>query len=100
MSELLGPFSEIEPQNMLANGQVELTDLVWRQGDTQWCPLNTVASFTPTVPPGGSRLTTVIPVTNPAVLTAYYLAVFSLIPCRDLLLAIPAFIPGIIGLKK
>jgi hypothetical protein len=96
----LGPFSEIELQNMLAAGQVALTDLVWLQGDTQWRPLNTVASFTPSTPPAENGLTTMIPVTNPAALVAYYLGVFSLIPCLGLLLAIPALILGIIGLRK
>jgi hypothetical protein len=96
----LGPFSEVELQNMLAARQISLTDLVWQQGDTQWRALNTVASFTPTVPPPNEGITTIIPVTNPAALTAYYLGVFSLIPCVGLLLAIPALILGIIGLKK
>jgi hypothetical protein len=96
----LGPFSETELQNMLATGQVALTDLVWLQGDAQWRPLNTIASFAPRLPPAGMGMNTVIPVTNPAALTAYYLAVFSLIPCVGLLLAIPALILGIIGLRK
>ena len=42
----------------------------------------------------------VIPYKNPAALTAYYLGLFSLFPCLGLLLAIPAFILGIIGLRN
>lgn len=40
-----------------------------------------------------------IPTKNPCALTAYYLGVFSLIPCIGLLLAIPALILGIKGLS-
>ena len=41
-----------------------------------------------------------IPYKNPHALIAYYLGLFSLFPCVGLLLAIPAFILGIIGLQK
>ena len=42
----------------------------------------------------------VIPYKNPHALIAYYLGLFSLFPCFGLLLAIPAFILGIMGLKR
>ncbi len=42
----------------------------------------------------------IIPYKNAPALLAYYLGVFSLIPCFGLLLAIPALILGIIGLRK
>ena len=42
----------------------------------------------------------VIPYKNPPALIAYYLGLFSLLPFIGLLLAIPAFILGILGLKK
>lgn len=42
----------------------------------------------------------VIPYKNPPALIAYYLGLFSLLPLIGLLLAIPAFILGILGLKK
>ncbi len=42
----------------------------------------------------------VIPYKNPPALIAYYLGLFSLFPFLGLFLAIPAFILGIIGLKK
>ena len=42
----------------------------------------------------------VIPYKNPHALIAYYLGLFSLFPCLGLLLAIPAFILGIMGLKR
>lgn len=41
-----------------------------------------------------------IPYKNPHALIAYYLGLFSLFPCLGLLLAIPAFILGIMGLKR
>ncbi len=39
-----------------------------------------------------------IPFKNPQALTAYYLAVFSLIPCFGILLGVPAVALGIMGL--
>jgi len=42
----------------------------------------------------------VIPYKNPCALIAYYLGIFSLLPCIGILLAIPAFILGIIGLQQ
>jgi hypothetical protein len=40
-----------------------------------------------------------IPYKNPLALAAYYLAIFSLIPCIGLLLGIPAVVCGILGLR-
>jgi hypothetical protein len=40
-----------------------------------------------------------IPYRNPFALTAYYLAIFSLLPCIGLLLGLPAVICGILGLR-
>ena len=42
----------------------------------------------------------IIPYKNPPALIAYYLGLFSLIPCLGLLLAPIAIILGILGLKK
>ncbi|MEE3286316.1 MAG: hypothetical protein VX311_17170 [Planctomycetota bacterium] len=42
----------------------------------------------------------IIPYKNGPALMAYYLGIFSLIPCLGLVLAIPAFVLGIMGLKK
>ena len=41
-----------------------------------------------------------IPYKNPAALIAYYLGLFSLFPMLGLFLAIPAFVLGIIGLRR
>lgn len=42
----------------------------------------------------------VIPYKNMPALLAYYLGLFSLFPCLGLFLAIPAFVLGIMGLRK
>jgi uncharacterized protein YqgC (DUF456 family) len=49
---------------------------------------------------GGDATGGVIPYKNPPALIAYYLGVFSLLPCIGLFLAIPALVLGIIGLMK
>ena len=41
-----------------------------------------------------------IPYRNAPALVAYYLGIFSLVPVAGLLPAVPAFVLGIIGLKK
>jgi hypothetical protein len=48
---------------------------------------------------GDETIAKVIPYKNAAALTAYYLGVFSLIPCVGLILGIAALVLGIIGLK-
>lgn len=42
----------------------------------------------------------VIPYKNPLALTAYYLGIFGIIPFVGLVLAIPAIVLGVLGLKK
>jgi hypothetical protein len=42
----------------------------------------------------------IIPYKNMPALIAYYLGLFSLFPCLGLFLAIPAFVLGIMGLRK
>lgn len=87
---------------MLAAGEVVPTDLVWAPGDAAWRPLSSVPGFAP-VPPlprSPERGIALIPTGNPPALTGYYLAVFSLIPCFGLLLAIPAVVLGVIGWRK
>ncbi|MFP6703607.1 MAG: hypothetical protein VB861_17805 [Planctomycetaceae bacterium] len=51
-------------------------------------------------PEEGDATGGIIPYKNGPALAAYYLGIFSLLPCIGLVLAIPAFILGIIGLKK
>jgi hypothetical protein len=55
----------------------------------------------PPVQPGeGDSTGGIIPYKNTPALIAYYLGIFSLIPCAGLVLAIPAVILGIMGLRK
>lgn len=49
--------------------------------------------------PNGGGINTVIPYTNPQALIAYYLGVFSLIPCLGLALGPAAVVLGILGLR-
>jgi len=48
---------------------------------------------------GEEAVATVVPYRNPSALIAYYLGVFSLVPCLGLILAPFAFALGIIGLR-
>jgi hypothetical protein len=65
-------------------------------------PFQTPQHVNPPKPAPGEGDSTggLIPYKNTPALIAYYLGIFSLIPCFGLLLAIPAFILGIIGLQK
>jgi len=45
-------------------------------------------------------MSVIIPYKNASALVGYYLGLFSLVPCLGLVLAIPAFILGILGWKK
>ena len=54
----------------------------------------------PVVHEQGDATGGVIPYKNGPALAAYYLGIFSMIPCVGLLLAVPALILGVIGLKK
>jgi hypothetical protein len=48
---------------------------------------------------GSDPLAKIVPYRNPYALTAYYLGVFSLIPCLGVLLALASIPLGILGLK-
>ena len=98
----LGPYSEHELRTMVASGQAQLNDPVCVAGENQWRTLGSLPSFgfAPIPQESDAGIATIIPYKNPPALTAYYLGVFSLIPCFGLLLAVPAFILGIIGLRK
>lgn len=54
----------------------------------------------PTSPSEGDATGGLIPYKNVPALLAYYLGLFSLLPCLGLFLAIPAFVLGIMGLRK
>lgn len=52
------------------------------------------------VAPAPQRATGLVPYRNPYALVAYYMGIFSLMPLIGLLLAIPAFILGIMGWRN
>ena len=54
----------------------------------------------PSAPTEGDVTGGIIPYKNLPALFAYYLGLFSLLPCLGLFLAIPALVLGIMGLKK
>jgi len=51
-------------------------------------------------PPPPAPAPALIPYRNPMALTAYYLGVFSAIPCAGIPLGITAFVLGILGLRR
>jgi hypothetical protein len=81
-------MSQIPPQNQF--------------GDNPYnAPEHGGAPAQPNMPQGeGDATGGVIPYKNPHALIAYYLGLFSLLPCIGLFLAIPAFVLGIMGLRK
>ncbi len=99
----LGPYTENELHRMLSAGEVQRTDQVCTAGGSEWIALGSVPGFGFSLQPsreGDEAVSALIPYKNPQALTAYYLGVFSLIPCIGLALAIPACILGVVGLRK
>lgn len=119
-----GPFPVSEVNAMLAEGRLApLSTLAWHEGCPDWIPLSGVAgimmpggtdpvppplplpiSATSSSPPSESReaavVSTVIPYKNPMALAAYYLGIFSLIPFVGGVLAPPAVVLGVLGLRR
>jgi hypothetical protein len=114
LGQSLGPFTLAEINQKLQTGELEATDLAWPQGAPNWVPLRSIPGILPAAPPPlpqsyrsaaaapdehGDATGGIIPYKNPKALTAYYLGVFSLIPCLGFLLAIAAVVLGTMGLK-
>ena len=59
---------------------------------------NDETEFASSIPTTGDGTGGVIPYRNPSALIAYYLGLFSFIPVIGLILAVPAFVLGIMGL--
>ncbi|SVB54575.1 uncharacterized protein METZ01_LOCUS207429 [marine metagenome] len=109
-----GPVSTEELQQWIAQNRCTRDSLVEADGSGEWVPLATLPVFQSAlaalaVPPpapeqGDGGVSTVIPYKNVPALVGYYLAVFSglglLCPPAGFVLALPALILGIIGLKK
>jgi hypothetical protein len=109
-----GPVTADQVREWLQQRRANATTLVQLEGTDEWKPIGSIAEFNgsltpPTLPPlqtgtaqAGSAenpVSVLVPYKNPQALTAYYLGVFSLIPCLGLLLGIGAVICGVLGLK-
>ena len=46
-NEQQGPFSPDQIKGYLAMGQLQYSDLAWREGMTEWLPLGQFPEFTP-----------------------------------------------------
>ncbi len=105
-----GPVTTEELRQWIAQRRVNEQTLVRAGEATDWEPLSSFPEFAgfppppPAAPPTAVQppdnpMSVVVPYKNPKALIAYYLAIFSLIPCLGLPLGIAAFILGILGLK-
>ena len=106
-----GPVNGTELQIWIDQKRCSSNTLVEVDGNGNWVQLNTLPEFAnsfaqqqSTPPKGDGGMSSVIPYKNVPALTGYYLAVFSglglLCPPAGFLLALPALVLGIIGLKK
>ena len=117
-----GPFPLSEINAMLADGRLApFSSLAWHEGCPGWIPLAQVAgvvmpgepaplaspqpaAVAAPLPGQPSReaavVSTVIPYKNPMALAAYYLGIFSLIPFLGGVLALPAVVLGVLGLRR
>jgi len=111
-----GPFTIEQINQTLRKGALSAdSTLAWYDGCADWIPLKDVPGVTisthsyassppppPLAPPPkqGDATGGIIPYKNPHALTAYYLGICGLCPVIGVLLAIPAVILGISGLKK
>jgi hypothetical protein len=106
-----GPVTAEQVREWITQRRVNAQTTVQAEGSTEWKPLSACPEFASTLaaPPPVATTTAaavednpmskVVPYKNPKALVAYYLAIFSLIPCVGLLLGIVALILGILGLK-
>jgi hypothetical protein len=108
---ILGPCPATDLATRHSSGELPATTQVCAEGAQVWQPIHAVfasAGLVPPPPPAtpppvpvqGDATGGIIPYKNAPALIAYYLGIFGLIPLIGLLLAIPAFILGIIGLRK
>jgi hypothetical protein len=106
-----GPCPATDLANRHSSGELPATTQVCAEGTKAWQPIHAVFAGTGLVPPPpplapppipveGDATGGLIPYKNAPALIAYYLGIFGLIPLLGPLLAIPAFILGIIGLRK
>lgn len=100
----VGPVTPAEMKQRVADGTITATTRV-RKDEGDWTTAGRVPGLLNGSPPvaaarQGDTTGGIIPYKNAPALIAYYLAVFSLIPCFGLPLGIAAVVLGIMGLKK
>ncbi len=104
-----GPVTAETLREWIAQGRASATTKARDENTGEWRALSAFEEIAPlfaapsTPPPmpdsAASAMAAVIPYKNPKALIAYYLGVFSLIPCIGVPLGIAAVILGILGLK-
>lgn len=99
-----GPSPQEDLTARVAQGTLPSSAQVCAVGSQTWQPIAAIVqpgiAPPPPLPQTADATGGIIPYKNPQALIAYYLGIFGLIPFIGLLLAIPAFILGIIGLRK
>jgi hypothetical protein len=112
-SKEYGPVSAEQLRQWLREGRVNSQTKVKPADAAEWATFAALPEFAnalsadlppPIAPPttassGGGGWNAIIPYKNARALTAYYLAIFSLIPLIGLPLGLAAFVLGILGLK-
>lgn len=103
-----GPVNAEQVRLWLAQGRVDARTLVLAEGATEWRPVASfpefaVAAAPPPMQPAyaspDNTIATIIPYRNAPALVAYYLGVFSLIPCLGFFLGLGSIVMGVIGLN-
>src|SRR5580704_12064511 len=103
-----GPVDAALLRQWISEGRADGQTLAKLEGTADWQPLRSFAELAPAFAPPplhaaspqpDSAIATIIPYRNAPALVAYYLGVFSLIPCIGFVLGIAAFIFGIFGLR-
>lgn len=104
-----GPVDAAQVRQWISQGRVDAQTLAQIEGASEWRSLGSFPDFAaaiapppirPTTPPPDNTIATIIPYRNAPALVAYYLGVFSLIPCVGFLLGIAAVVLGVMGLNR
>ena len=107
-----GPVTAEQVREWIQQHRVNLQTMICMEGAAEWKPLGSFPEFSAALvsPPPVSAsapaavgqdnpMSAVVPYKNPKALIAYYLGIFSLIPCIAIPLGISAFILGVLGLQ-
>ncbi|HEX6987629.1 MAG TPA: GYF domain-containing protein [Planctomycetaceae bacterium] len=100
----VGPVPPAVMKQRVADGTIVATTRVRREGG-DWTTADRIPGLLDGQPAAGPRnegdaTGGLIPYKNAPALIAYYLAIFSLIPCLGLPLGVAAIVLGVLGLKK